>query len=113
MSDEQCESFIFVSRMTSCCIKVSWVKISFQVLHILVDIRGPQWGSGRIWVQRIKFNMKIWIKQKDKENMNNKGPHLNKLRLSPATSSYINPLRVSALISSTKNDQQGAAQDAS
>lgn len=45
--------------------------------------------------------------------MNNKGPHLNKLRLSPATSSYINPLRVSALISSTKNDQQGAAQDAS
>lgn len=45
--------------------------------------------------------------------MNNKGSHLNKLRLSPATSSYINPLRVSALISSTKNDQQGAAQDAS
>lgn len=37
----------------------------------------------------------------------------HKFLLSPATSSYINSLRVSVLISSTKNDQQGAVQDAS
>lgn len=42
MIDEQCESFLFVSGMTSCCIKASCVKITLHVLHIPVDIQGPQ-----------------------------------------------------------------------
>lgn len=33
--------------------------------------------------------------------------------ISPTTSSYMNPLRVTALISSSENDKQGAEPDAS
>lgn len=52
-------------------------------------------------------------RDKGKLNVNINECMYHKLLLSPATSPYMNPLRDSALISSTKNDQQGVVQDAS